>query len=124
LYYYRLRASSVMQELDSTKEKVMLDRVEYVTTRYARIAAHIPEIEEAFFLDALDTMTRYWYHSKQMPTAQKKIHVWAKKHIIRLLQSSMSFKRKCGYMIALFLKHPKICAEQAPILEEKDSLFE
>ncbi len=124
LYYYRLRSSSVMQELDSAKEKVMLDRVEYLTTRYQKIAAHIPEIEETFFVDTWDTMLRYWYHSKNMPTAQRQIRQWAKKHRKRMFHMPLPYKKKMGYLISMFFTSPKVCAEELPIQENEGDLFE
>ncbi len=124
LYHYRLRASSVMQKLDAVKEKVMLDRVEYVITRYKNVAARLPEIEEAFFMDALDTMSRYWVHSKQMPIAQKQICTWAKQHIKRLLRTDMSAKQKAAYLVNFFFKAPVECGEKPPIQETEGDLFE
>ncbi len=124
LYHYRLRASSVMQKLDTVKENVMLDRVDYVTTRYKHIAACTPEIEEAFFADALDTMSRYWIHSKQMPKAQKQIRAWMTKHIGRLLRADMSIKQKAAYLVHFFFKAPAQCGERLPIEEKQEDLFE
>ena len=124
LYYYRLRGSSVMQELDEAKEKVMLDRVEYVTTRYRKIAQYVPTVEEAFFFDAIDTMTRYWYHSLRMPIAQKQIRAWALKHIGRLLRADIPLKQKGAYLMSLLFKTPQVNGEGAPIEEEKEALFD
>ena len=124
LYHYRLRASSVTQKLDTVKEKVMLDRVEYVTTRYHNVAKRFPEIEQAFFSDALDTISRYWIHSKQMPTAQKQIRAWVIRHIGRLLRAELSAKQKIAYLMHFFLKAPSECGERLPIEEKQDDLFE
>ena len=121
LYLYRLRKSSVMQDVAKSNEPIMLDRIGYMTQRYDHIKAAVPELEALFFRDALDNMTRYWQHSKDMPKAQKAIRAWANAHWGRILKSKLSMKQKAAYLMALYMKKPRFCGESNSLeLEQKD----
>lgn len=123
-YCYRLRGSSVMQTTGPHLERVMLDRVEYVTTRYRNIAAGIPEIEPEFFKDALDTIARYWYHSKDMPKAQKEIRRWVKAHTGRIWSMKLPLRTKLAYLKKLYLEKPAVMSEKNSILLENEEYFD
>ena len=124
LYYYRMRGSSVMQDMGPHLERIMLDRIEYVTTRYRNIVQKVPEIEAEFFLDALDTMSRYWYHSKAMPKAQKQIRSWVKAHTGRITRMNISVKKKLGYLYHFYFKKPAVMSEQNSIQMEDGAYFD
>lgn len=124
LYDYRLRGSSVMQAMGPHLERVMLDRVEYITTRYRNIAEKIPEIEPEFFRDALDTMTRYWYHSKDMPKAQKEIRSWVRAHTGRILSMKLPLRTRLAYLKQLYLKKPTVMSEPNSIQMDEDVYFD
>lgn len=124
LYIYRMRGSSVMQDMGPHQERIMLDRIEYVTTRYGNVAERVPEIEPDFFQDALDTITRYWHHSKSMPKAQKQIRSWVKAYRRRILKMDLSLRLKLGYLYQLYCKKPAVTAEQNPIKIDPGVLFE
>ena len=123
-YCYRMRGSSVMQAMGPHLERVMLDRVEYVTTRYRNIASGIPEIEPEFFQDALDTMTRYWYHSKDMPKAQKEIRSWVRAHTGRILSMKLPLRTRLAYLKQLYLKKPTVMSEPNSIQMDEDVYFD
>lgn len=124
LYDYRIRRSSVMQDMGPHQERIMLDRIEYVTARYHNIAQQVPQIEPAFFLDALDTMTRYWVHSKDMPVAQKQIRQWAKAHTGRILRLKLPLKQKLIHLYQLYITKPAVTAEPNPLQTNPDELFD
>lgn len=124
LYHYRIRKSSVMQNMGPFMERIMLDRVEYVTTRYRNIAEKMPEIETEFFLDALDTMTRYWFHSKDMPKAQKEIRRWVRAHTGKILSLKTPLRRRLAYLYQLYIRKPKIVSESNPIQMDVGDCFD
>lgn len=124
LYCYRMRASSVMQDMGPHLERVMLDRIEYLTTRYCNIAEGAPEVEPEFFQDALDTMTRYWTHSKDMPRAQKEIRRWVRGHTGRILETKLPLRRKLVYLYQLYIKRPAIMSEPNPIQMDAGEYFD
>lgn len=124
LYRYRLRASSAMQDVASVQQKVMLDRIEYNVTRYANVSAKMPQLDEAFFVFTLDTLARYWHHSKDMPLAQQQIRAWINGHFSRLLRAKLSFKQKLAYLQAFYLKKPAVMAEPNPIQMEQGAYFD
>lgn len=124
LYDYRLRGSSAMQDMGPHLERIMLDRVAYVTTRYRNISERCPQIEPEFFKDALDTMTRYWYHSKNMPRAQKEIRRWIRAHTARVLSMSLPLRRKLAYFYQFYLKKPMMMAEANSIQLAADDYFD
>lgn len=124
LYRYRLRASSAMQDLASVQQKVMLDRIEYNVTRYANVSAKMPQLDEAYFVFTLDTLARYWHHSKDMPVAQQQLRAWINGHFGRLLRSKLALKQKLVYLRAFYMKKPAVMAEPNPIQMESEAYFD
>lgn len=124
LYYYRIRGSSVTQTMALHLEKILLDRVEYITTRLRNISEKMPQLAEPFFLDALDTMTRYWHHSKGMPKAQKQIRAWAKTHLRRILGLNIPVKIRLVYLYQLFVRKPAHMSAINPIQLDPDEYFD
>lgn len=123
LYRYRIRKSSVMLSTTQYQERFILDCVDYTTQRYNNISVGAPELEDAYFRDALDNMTRYWNHSKDMPNAQKAIRAWINAHRGRLLRSNLSMKQKIAYLISLYLKKPQLCGENTGDASKKENYF-
>lgn len=124
LYYYRIRSSSVMQNIGPQKERVMMDRVEYLTTRYQNILERVPQVEPEFFQDTLDTISRYWYHCKDMPTAQKEIRRWVKAHKGRIWSMKAPLRHRMGYLYQLLVKKPVVMAEPSPIQMDTEAVFD
>lgn len=124
LYRYRLRASSAMQDMASVQEKIMLDRIGYNTMRYRHIADKMPGLEEPYFLHTLDTLTRYWHHSKDMPAAQKAIRGWVKAHTGRILRLNLPLRVKLAYLKGLYLQKPTVMSEPNPIQMEQQEYFD
>ena len=124
LYYYRMRKTSVMQNLLSHQQKVMLDRIEYNVTRYTNVSVKMPQLDEAFFVFTLDTLARYWHHSKDMPIAQQQLRTWINDHLGRLIRAKLPLKQKLIYLRAFYLKKPAIMAEPNPIQMDADAYFD
>ena len=124
LYLYRMRGSSVMQDMLPNLQRIMLDRIEYITVRYQNVAFRRPNLEEAFFSDMLDTVCRYWHHSKDMPKAQQEIRHWVKVHTRRILTMRIPLRQKLGYLKHLYLTSPKIMAEPNPIQMDSQEYFD
>ena len=106
LYSYRLRASSVMQNLAAYEEKVMFDRLEYIQQRYAHIKTQAPELECAYFVDMLDSLTRYWGACQHLPNIQKIIVSCVKLKFIHIIQAKIPIKQKLTYLYKLFICSP------------------
>ena len=124
LYHYRLRASSVMQDMAAVQERVMLDRIAYNVARYAKVSAKLPQLDDAYFLHTLDTLARYWHHSKDMPAAQKQLRRWINKHFGRLLRANMTLKQKLAYLLAFYFRKPAVTAEANPIQTDPGAYFD
>lgn len=124
LYYYRIRGSSVMQAMGPHLERIMLDRVEYITTRYRNISQQLPQLDAPFFQNTLDTITRYWHHSKNMPTAQKQIRQWAKQHRSKIWQLPLPLRVRLVYLYQLFVKKPALMSEPNPIQLAAEEYFD
>ena len=124
LYYYRIRRSSVMQDIGPHQERIMLDRIEYMTTRYRNIAERIPQLEQAFFQAVLDTMIRYWVHSKDMPTAQKQIRQWIRDHTGRFLRMKEPVRQRLIHLYQLYIMKPTVTAEPNPLQTDPEELFD
>jgi len=123
LYRYRLRKSSVMQDVAKSNEPVMLDRIGYMTKRLEQIRTRFPELEELFFRDALDNLIRYRNHSKGMPFAQESIRNWINSQLNRVLKSDLSLKHKLGVLFSFYVKKPRFCGEQNSLETEAENYF-
>lgn len=119
LYGYRMRVSSVMHDTGSNAQRIMLDRIEYITTRYQNVARRYPELEQAFFLNAVDTMTRHWRCSENMPKAQKEIRSWVNRHTWKILKLRIPMRSRLVYIYHLYFRKP--AAMSAPDTMEMDS---
>ena len=115
LYYYRMRGSSVMQDDGAAKEQMMLDRVAYNVERYRNVSQAVPALRAIYFRHTLDTLTRYWHHSKDMPNAQKQIRQWVNANASQILRMQGSLCCKLGYLCNLYLCSPKAVGEPNPI---------
>lgn len=102
LYQYRLRGSSVMRSVETYETCIMLDRIAYMQQRYVHVKAQAPELESVFFLDMLDSFTRYWAGCQNLPQVQHQIRSWANAHRIKILQTGMPAKRKLVYIYKLY----------------------
>ena len=121
LYHYRMRISSVMHDDGAVKQRMMLDRISYITTRYETVARALPELKKVYFSDAADTLCRYWIHSQDMLTAQKEIRSWVKKHMMSLA----GMGRKGLALLRIFLlQKPRYSGESNPLEQEKGLYFD
>lgn len=121
LYNYRMRASSVMQDNSpEVAERYMLDRIAYNTERLNNVSLKMPHISEAYFANTIDSMARYWIHSKSMTVAQKQIRSWINGHLFRLFASKLSLKQKISYISIFYFKKPSVVGEQISIVPSDD----
>ncbi len=121
LYNYRMRSSSVMQDNSpEIAERYMLDRIAYNTDRYNNVSRKMPHIAEEYFANTIDSMARYWHHSKDMPTAQKQIRKWINNHFFRLLFSKHNVKQKIIYIKSFYFHKPCVVGEPITIVPSDD----
>lgn len=121
LYHYRLRKTSVMQDVASGSEPIMLDRIGYMIARDAHIQQRFPELSDAFFINAVDNLIRYRRHSKDMPNAQSIIRQWSNTNLWRLAKCSLPIRQKLACILAFYFDKPRFCGEQNSIeLEQRD----
>jgi hypothetical protein len=71
----------------------------------------MPQLGPEFFRDALDTMSRYWHHSKGMPKAQKEIRRWIRQHTGTVLAMKQPLRVRLGYFYLFYLKKPAVMSE-------------
>ena len=121
LYHYRMRCSSVMHDDNAVKQRMMLDRISYITVRYDTVAAALPELEKEYFSDAADTLCRYWIHSLDMPNAQREIRAWVRGHIAALLRMG---KRGLALLWVFLLQKPRYFGETNPLQQAKEEYFD
>ena len=121
LYYYRMRSSSVMQADSAVKERMMLDRISYITTRCDNVSKSLPALKNIYFSDTADTLCRYWIHSMNMPHAQKIIRSWVLSHILSLLHLG---KQGLGLLKSFLLTNPRYCGEPNSLQLAENEYFD
>ncbi len=124
LYAYRIRKSSVMNDMAEMEERVMLDRIHYMIKRYDDICQNFPSLDEPFLKNALSTFVRYKQHCKGMKTAKKILRKWTWSKLGKILKTSFSFKEKCSLLYSLLLKPAQKRGEPTPLLPSNESVFE
>jgi glycosyltransferase involved in cell wall biosynthesis len=107
LYAYRMRGSSVMHDAGGNGQRMILDRIEYTTLRYQNVSQRYPELEQIFFRDMVDSMTRYWRCSYEMPKVRAQVRSWANKHVRKMLKLQIPLKMRLVYLYQLYCKKPK-----------------
>lgn len=120
LYHYRLRASSVMQNDATARERMMLDRISYVTARCETVSEAVPTLAREYFADAADTLCRYWIHSKDMPKAQAEIQKWARRNVLNMLAMG---RRGIGLLWNFRFKKPQVCGEPRSLAYPEEMLY-
>lgn len=123
LYNYRMRGSSVMQDMNPNLERIMLDRIAYITTRCTNVSAQIPSLANAFLVDAVDTMVRYWLHCKGMPRAMGQIRGWVNAHFLDILKMKTSWKQKAIAFVNFYMVMPKKKSERNPLQFDLEEYF-
>lgn len=100
-YGYRMRVSSVMHGSAINGQRIILDRIEYLVLRYTNIKRQYPELKQVFFQDMLNSVVRFWFHSKDMPRAQKEIHRWCRRNMGRIVTCHIPLRSKlvCFYQL-------------------------
>ena len=121
LYHYRMRGSSVMQDDGAVKERMMLDRIGYITARCDQVSRALPALKNVYFSDAADTLCRYWLHSRNMPRAQHAIRVWVRGHALPLLRMG---KHGLGLLKCFVMTKPRFCGESNPLQLAEDEYFD
>ena len=121
LYHYRMRKSSVMQDDGAVKERIMLDRISYVTQRYAMVSAALPPLKQAYLADAADTLSRYWVHSLGMTQAQKLIRKWFLTHASALMGMG---RQGLALLGSFLLNRPRYRGEDNPLQLAEDAYFD
>jgi hypothetical protein len=103
---------------------MMLDRIAYNVERYSNVSRAIPALKALYFRHTLDTLTRYWHHSKDMPVAQKQIRQWVKAHTADILGMEGTLRCKVGYLYHLYLCSPRIAGEPNPLQLDSGEYFD
>ena len=124
LYHYRMRLSSVMQDDGAVKERMMLDRIAYNVERYSNVSRAIPGLKALYFRHTLDTLTRYWRHGKDMPTAQRQIRQWVKAHTADILGMEGTLRCRLAYLYQLYLCTPQVAGEANSIQLDGQEYFD
>ena len=107
MYGYRMRSSSVMNDILSNGERILLDKIEYIRVRYADVAERYPVLEQAFLADAVDSMVRHWRRSYNSPKAQAEIRKWVNAHVGKMLTMKMPIRLRLAYLYHLYCRKPK-----------------
>lgn len=106
LYCYRQRKSSVMKNDIAYREKMLMDKVEYIIERVAFISAEEPTLANAFLYNAMDSLVRIWRQCKEMPSVKREIDVWKKQNFSSMIKMRMPLKQKMALFKNLFFAAP------------------
>lgn len=104
LYYYRMRASSVMSSSFKYQKQIILDRVEYITERFDLVTKEYPELRLVYIEDLTDNLIRLWRMSGEFSDIRSKLKRIIKKYIKLILTAKISTKLKYAFVCTILFE--------------------
>lgn len=108
LYYYRMRASSVMSSSFKYQKQIILDRVEYITERFDLVTKAYPELREVYTENLTDNLIRLWRTSGEFPDIRSKLKRIIKKYMKLILTAKINMKLKYAFVCTILFKRKKM----------------
>lgn len=101
LYYYRMRASSVMSNAEKYQKEMLMDKVEYSVVRYENVKRAYPILQEKYLNDLLDRMITYRREGSLFPEESGRIKRTMRNYCLEILKSKLDWKLKAAYLYNL-----------------------
>ena len=108
LYYYRMRASSVMSSSFKYQKQIILDRVEYITERFDLVTKAYPELREVYTENLTDNLIRLWRTSGEFPDIRSKLKRIIKKYMKLILTAKINMKLKYAFVCTILFERKKM----------------
>lgn len=105
LYFYRMRASSVMSQANTYQERIIMDNVAYSTTRYENIKKFYPELKIKYLRDLADKMIRLYQMSIKFPKLSLVVRKYMCRYLPEILISKINWKLKVVYLKSILLDY-------------------
>ena len=104
LYFYRMRASSVMRDSLSYQEQMLLDKIEYTKERFEKVTKRFPQLQQAYLKDLVNSLIRYKRQSTSFPKAHFKVKKLIQKYQRKIFLSDLDLKLKYSFMRAVYFE--------------------
>lgn len=121
LYNYRMRASSVMKESDSYRERILMDRIQYLQERYDNVVERYPELKKVYTIGLIDSLIRYHRESLEIPATKNYIKLVIKKYTKIIIFTKIGWKNKYIFVRGIISKARE---NKQEVEENKYQLFD
>lgn len=123
LYYYRMRATSVMSSSSEYVERILLDKIEYTIERFENVVKNYPQLKQTYLMDLVNSLIRYKRQSIHYPMAHLEVKKMINEYKWNILLSSLRLKTKYSFLRASFFeKNKEGCIDSN--IEHKFKFFE
>lgn len=119
LVFYRQRKSGVMNQ--GAREKMLIDRMQYLPERYEEVARKFPELKNIYFENLCDNIICMVREAACYEEVKRKVRKLQIHYLQSVLISDLNVKQKYAYVRA-FLE--KKCADQFQNQEEEKDFFD
>lgn len=104
LYYYRMRATSVMSASSAYEERLLLDKIEYTQERFENVTNRYPQLTQAYLEDLANSLIRFKRQSTYFPLAHSEVKKLIVKYQKRILLSNLNLKLKYSFIRAIYFE--------------------
>lgn len=117
LYAYRMRASGVMLSENQAKEKMIQDRMEYLTERYDLVTERYPELKKIYLENLADNMIRLKNEITSYSFDSKNIKDIYKKYQKEILQGKISWKLKYAFLMSKWIDRKGLVEDNRELMD-------
>ena len=104
LYYYRMRATSVMSASSTYEERLLLDKIEYTQERFENVINRYPQLTQAYLEDLANSLIRFKRQSTYFSVAYSEVKKLIVKYQKRILVSNLNLKLKYSFIRAIYFE--------------------
>ncbi len=104
LYYYRMRASSVMNLSYTYSEQILEDKLDYLLERYKLVSKKYPELKKYYLENLVDNLISLHRKAVQLPEIELLIEKEAKSYRYIILMGNISLKQKYSFFQEFYFK--------------------
>ena len=104
LYYYRMRATSVMSSSSEYVERILLDKIKYTKERFENVTKSYPQLKQVYLKDLVNSLIRYKRQSIHYPNAHFEVKKTINEYKLSILLSNLKLKTKYAFLRGAFFE--------------------
>lgn len=123
LYFYRMRASSVMSSASQYYERILGDKLEYLEIRFLKVSERYPELKLKYLANLADNLIRLRREGGKYPEFLRRIKSKMRRYLMKILVSQIDLRLKYSYLRTVLLPDPHSFSEPKAPDRKSDMQF-